>query len=114
MELFEGMSSLSSKLKSKIFNVGSSKTISVNKIVELLGGDFVFIPKRPGEPNCTFADISSIKKELKWEPKVGIEEGIKLLIKNIDYWKNAPVWDPEKISEATEDWFKYLGSGKND
>ena len=106
------MLSLSSRLKGKIFNVGSSKTISINKIIELLGGEVVYIPKRPGEPDCTFADISSIKKHLNWSPKVSIEEGVKLLLDNIDYWKSAPVWNPETISEATKDWFKFLGSGK--
>ena len=34
----------------EIFNVGSDNTYSVNRLVELLGGDKVHIPKRPGEP----------------------------------------------------------------
>ena len=29
-------------------------------------------------------------------------------MKNIDYWKKAPVWNPDSIKEATKDWFKYL------
>jgi UDP-glucose 4-epimerase len=78
--------------------------------VELLGGDKVFIPKRPGEPDCTFADISRIKNELGWMPVVPIEEGVRALLDHIDYWKEAPVWTPEKISDATEDWFRYLGN----
>ncbi|MBE7411840.1 MAG: SDR family oxidoreductase [Leptospiraceae bacterium] len=94
----------------EIYNVGSGATISVNRIVELLGGEKVFIPKRPGEPDCTFADISKIKAELKWCPKVSIEEGVSQLLKNIEYWREAPVWTPEKIQEATNDWFKYLGN----
>jgi len=36
-------------------NVGSGSTVSVNQVVNLLGGDKVFIPKRPGEPDVTFA-----------------------------------------------------------
>ena len=66
-----------SKTKNRIYNVGSGKTISVNKIVKLLGGKKIYIPKRPGEPDCTFADINKIKKDLKWKPKISIEEGIK-------------------------------------
>lgn len=93
----------------KVYNVGSGKTISINRIVELLGGDRVSIPKRPGEPDCTFADITKIQKELGWTPKVSIEEGVNNLLENIDYWKEAPVWTPEKIEKATSDWFKYLG-----
>jgi UDP-glucose 4-epimerase len=97
-----------SEKTNKIYNVGSDTTVSVNKIVELLGGNKVNIPKRPGEPDCTYADISKIKDELGWCPTISIEEGVDKILKNIDYWKDATVWNPESISEATEDWFKYL------
>jgi len=97
-----------SNRSNKIYNVGSDTTVSVNRIVELLGGDKVNIPKRPGEPDCTYADIAKIKKELDWKPTISIEEGIKKILENIDYWKEATVWSPQTISEATEDWFKYL------
>lgn len=94
----------------EIYNVGSGATISVNRIVELLGGEKVHIPKRPGEPDSTYADISKIKRELNWSPKISIEEGVAELLKHIDYWKEAPVWTPDKIQEATSDWFKFLGN----
>ena len=97
-----------SKVSNEIFNVGSGQTISVNKIVNILGGKKVYIEKRPGEPECTFANINKIKKKLNWKPKVKIEKGMKILIDNIDYWKKAPVWTPKKIKLATSDWFKYL------
>ena len=97
-----------SKIKNEIFNVGSGQTVSVNKIINILGGEKVFIKKRPGEPDCTFANINKIKKKLKWSPKIKIEEGMKLLIKDIDYWKKAPVWTPKTINKATSLWFKYL------
>jgi UDP-glucose 4-epimerase len=97
----------------EIFNVGSGATVSVNRIVELLGGEKIYIPKRPGEPDCTFADISKIKRELGWSPKVPIEEGIKILLQHIDYWREAPVWTTDKIAEATADWFKYLGDKRH-
>ncbi len=68
----------------------------------------VHIPKRPGEPDSTFADISKIQSELGWEPQVPIEDGVAEILKQIDYWKDAPVWTPDSIAEATEDWFQYL------
>ena len=89
--------------------MGSGKTISVNRIAKILGGKKVFIPKRPGEPDCTFANIQKIKKKLRWKPKINIEKGINLLIKEIGYWRKAPVWNPRSIKKATKDWFKYLG-----
>ena len=104
--------SCKSKIKNEIFNVGSGKTVSIQKITNLLGGKKIYIKKRPGEPNCTFADISKITKKLKWRPKIKIDEGIKILIKNINYWEKAPVWTPKKINKATKLWFKYLSYEK--
>ena len=97
-----------SNFSGEIFNVGSGKTVSVNYVVKLLGGKKIYIPKRPGEPNCTFADIKKINKYLNWSPKVNIEKGIKILKENINYWKDAPVWTKDKINIATKEWFKYL------
>ena len=94
----------------EIYNVGSGQTISVNRLAELLAGDVTFIPKRPGEPDCTFADIVKICRELNWQPKVSIEKGVEKVLANIDYWKSAPVWTPTTIATATQDWFKYLGN----
>ena len=96
----------------KIYNVGSGKSVSVNRLVELLGGEKIHIPKRPGEPDCTFADISAISQDLAWSPEVSIEEGVALVLQDINYWRNAPVWTPESIATATHDWFKYLGPSK--
>lgn len=92
----------------EIFNVGSGNTYSINKLVKLLDGPIVYVPKRPGEPDSTFADTSKIKSILNWESKVSFEEGVKLMLDNIDYWRDAPVWNPDSIKEATKDWFKYL------
>lgn len=93
----------------QIFNVGSGSTYSVNLLCELLGGERVHIPKRPGEPDQTFADTAKIQRVLGWKPKVKFEEGVKTMLDNIDYWREAPLWDPNSIAEATKDWFKYLG-----
>ena len=94
----------------EVFNVGSGETVSVNRLVELLGGEVTYIPKRPGEPDCTYADITKIRRDLKWQPKVSIKQGVDNVLANIDYWKSAPVWTPATIATATQDWFKYLGT----
>ena len=100
--------SLLSDCQGEIFNVGSGSCISINRIAELLKGPTINIPKRPGEPDCTFADISKIQTRLNWEPAISIEEGVQELLENIDYWKDAPVWNKDSIGQATKDWFKYL------
>ena len=92
----------------QIYNIGSGKTISINKIVSFLDGKKIFIPKRPGEPKSTFADISKIRKETNWTPKVNIKQGISLMLKNIFIWKNAPIWNVRSIKKETKSWFKFL------
>ncbi|MFA4854915.1 MAG: SDR family oxidoreductase [Candidatus Omnitrophota bacterium] len=97
-----------SNCQQEVMNVGSGNTYSVNRLVELLAGKVTYIPKRPGEPDCTFADTEKIRKLLGWSPKVSFEQGVKSILDNIEYWRSAPVWTPEKIELATQDWFKYL------
>ncbi len=97
-----------SNIQNEIFNVGSGNPQSINRLVELLGGEVVYIPKRPGEPDCTWADISKIKKALNWQPKVTFETGVRIMLENIDYWRKAPLWTENKIAKATKDWFRYL------
>jgi UDP-glucose 4-epimerase len=92
-----------------IYNVGSGTTVSVNRLAELIGTDeIVHIPKRPGEPDCTFADTTQITEELGWRAQVSIEQGVAALLANLDYWRDAPVWTPDRIADATRDWFKYI------
>jgi len=97
-----------SQVSGEIINIGSDNTYRVNRLVELLGGDVVYIPKRPGEPECTWADISKAKELLNWYPQVSLEEGVGILLDNIEYWGEAPVWDEHSIAKATEKWFEYL------
>jgi len=101
---------LKKNISGEILNVGSSKTVSVNKIITLLKGSKISIPKRPGEPEITFADIKKIKRLTNWRPKVSIKEGIKFMLKDIDNWRDAPLWTPKKINKATEKWFLYLNN----
>jgi len=93
---------------SEIYNVGGGKEISVNSIADMISSNKVYIPKRPGEPNRSLADISKIKSDLNWEPKIDIEDGVKMLVKNINQWKGAPVWTPDSIDKATKEWFNFL------
>jgi UDP-glucose 4-epimerase len=101
---------LASQNKSKfnIFNLGAGKPQSIKSIIKILGGKYIKIPKRPGEPHKTWADISRIKKQLRWKPKINFKDGVNEMIENINYWKKAPLWNVKKIKIATKDWFKYM------
>lgn len=104
------ISAADSTVSGEIYNVGSGKQpVSINRLVELLGAkDVVHIPKRPGEPDITWADVTKISSQLKWQAKVPIEAGVKIMLNNINYWKEAPVWTQSTIAEATREWFKLL------
>lgn len=92
----------------EIFNIGSGNHYTINNLVKLLGGEITYVPKRPGEPDITFADTNKIRQELNWKPKVTFEDGVKNMLREINYWQNAPVWTPDSIHEATKTWFQHL------
>ncbi|MBI4425472.1 MAG: GDP-mannose 4,6-dehydratase [Elusimicrobia bacterium] len=102
-----------SERRGEIYNLGAGAPQAVNRLVELLGApEVVHLPKRPGEPDRTWADISKARAQLGWEPKVSFEEGVAVMLKHIDYWREAPLWEPASIEAATAAWFESLSAGK--
>ena len=99
---------VTSEISGEIFNVGSSGHYSINQLVQILEGKITYIPKRPGEPDCTFADVSKISQKLNWKASISFEEGVNRLKNIIEEFKDAPLWEPENIEEATQLWFEYL------
>ena len=98
-----------SERRQAIYNLGAGHPQSITRLVELLGAeDVVSLPKRPGEPDCTWAEIAKIRRELGWSPAVTFEEGVRIMLEQIDHWRLAPVWDEAAIAEATKSWFACL------
>lgn len=94
----------------EIFNLGAGNPQSINRLVELLGGEVVHLPKRPGEPDCTWADITKITSLLDWKPTIPFKDGIAKMLAEIENWKDAPLWDPETIEKATKTWFQFMNA----
>ena len=97
-----------SKNRGKIYNLGSGKETKVIKLANLISERKQFIPKRPGEPFRSQANINKLQKDINWKPKTTLKIGINTLLKNIMAWDKAPLWTPKKIKKATKDWFRYL------
>lgn len=93
----------------EIYNIGYGKPRKINELAQLLSDKIVRIPERPGEPKCTWADISKISSELGWKPEISLEEGVSKLLQDVSYWEDAPLWDEASIHEATKIWFTHLG-----
>ncbi|MFH0899649.1 MAG: SDR family oxidoreductase [Pseudomonadota bacterium] len=97
-----------SDLAGEAMNIGSGRAVSVNRLVELLGGEVVHIPERPGEPRCTLADNSKALRLLGWQPRVTFEKGVTVMLEHIERWRDAPVWEPASIERATAAWHRFL------
>lgn len=93
----------------EIYNVGAGNPQSVNRLVALLGGETVTVPRRPAEPDCTWADISKIRQHLGWAPRVTFEEGVATMLEHLEDWRQAPLWDVDSIEQATRQWHTALG-----
>jgi UDP-glucose 4-epimerase len=65
------------------YNLGVGRPTSVNQLFALLkgltgfAGDAAYGPARPGEVYRIYLDSSKAGRELGWEPRVGLEEGLR-------------------------------------
>jgi UDP-glucose 4-epimerase len=96
------------EVSGRVWNLGAGNPQSVNHLIELIGGKVTYIPKRPGEPDVTWADIARITSELSWKPRIEFAEGVQRMMAEIQVWKDAPLWDVDSIAKATKVWFDYL------
>jgi UDP-glucuronate 4-epimerase len=70
----------------EIFNLGESQVVSLNRMIELLEGALgrkAVIDRQPvqaGDVPLTYADISKARLRLGYDPKVKIEQGIRLFV----------------------------------
>ncbi len=102
------------KKTGEIWNVGAGQPQSVHALVEQLGGEVEYIPKRPGEPDCTWADTAKIQQDLDWHPLISFRDGVNEMLENIQHWSDAPLWDRHSIADATATWFQYLDRSKQE
>lgn len=68
----------------QVFNIGYGSPVSINRIAELVGGKdypIEYIEARL-EPQDTHADNFAARAVFGWEPKIDIEEGIKMLLES--------------------------------
>lgn len=99
-----------SSVRGEIFNVGSRKPTTIKRLLELLGDsdNIVHLPRRPGEPDMTWADITKIRQVLGWKPKVTLEKGIDAMLSKLSEWSEVKVWSKEAIIKATAKWNEVL------
>jgi UDP-glucose 4-epimerase len=106
--------SANTSITGQVYNLGAGDPQSINQLVELIGGEVVYLPKRPGEPDCTWADITKIRSELNWQPEVKFPDGVSKMMNEIENWRDAPLWDSSSIEKATKTWFQYMDRNGED
>ncbi len=56
----------------EVLNVGTGSAYSVQQIADAVSDNQTYIPKRDGEMETTFADITRIGKVLGWKPEIDV------------------------------------------
>lgn len=73
-----------SNITGEIFNVGTGAPQTINRLVDLLGCQRVYLPPRGNEPYTHCADISKIKTQLGWQPQISFEETINDILQDFN------------------------------
>ncbi len=105
------VAALKSDISGEVYNIGSGTHSSIRNLVNLLGDTYGtdYIPDRPAEPKITLAWTQKARKDLGFQTAVEFAKGVKIMLENIQYWKDAPVWDKKLIAGETKEWFETLG-----
>jgi len=81
------LNALDKNLGFEIINLGNNKAIELKYFISLIEKELnkkakiKKLPEQKGDVPLTYADISKAKKLLNYEPKVKIEEGVKLFVR---------------------------------
>ena len=60
----------------EVFNVGSGTAYSIQEIADAISDNQVYIDKRSGEMQTTFADITKIGEVIGWKPEIDVIDWI--------------------------------------
>lgn len=85
-----------------VFNLGGHDVMSINQLVEtfeeLLGkkANRVYIPAHPADVYSNVADVNKARTLLGWEPRVGLQEGVRNLV---DWYLTNRSWAKDIITD---------------
>ena len=87
-DIYEAIKKITEKkIGSNIFNLGSSKSLKIKELKDLISvnADFINLDKRFDDIEVSIADIKKAKKILKWKPKVSFKKGLDEMKKKDHY-----------------------------
>jgi UDP-glucuronate 4-epimerase len=77
------------EIKCEVYNLGNSSPVSLNEFINLCEmvvgkkANYEQIGNQLGDVPQTYADISKAKRDLNYEPKVGLRYGLKMVLNNL-------------------------------
>jgi UDP-glucuronate 4-epimerase len=75
-----------------IYNLGESRTITLRSLIDLIAQNLGVearlerLPMQPGDVPITYAEISRARHELGYQPRIDIEQGVRLFV---EWFKEA-------------------------
>ena len=73
-----------------VLNLATGRSASVNELADLIGSvlgkpvEKEYLPTRAGDVRDSWADVSAARRLLGWEPRVALEEGLRLTTESTD------------------------------
>jgi nucleoside-diphosphate-sugar epimerase len=77
-------------LRGEAFNVASGRSLSLNELIETLAAitgkepEVRYVPPRPGDIQHSAADIAKAARELGYEPRYTLEDGLRKMLSDIE------------------------------
>ena len=85
----------------EVINLGGHEVITINDLVSLLEktikkkANIEYYPPNPADMHSNWADVSKAKRLLNWQPQVGLQEGVQLLV---DWYNAERSWASEVLT----------------
>lgn len=88
VELYDKIIHNVDKVRGKAYNIGGGpkNTLSLDELVEKaeIDTEISYDKWRPADQKYYVSDIGRIRRDLDWEPKIGVDEGLKKLRKYVE------------------------------
>jgi nucleoside-diphosphate-sugar epimerase len=86
----------------EIINLGGHESISINDLLHKFEGvigkkaDLRYFPANKADMSASWADVAKAKRLLGWEPRVGLDEGIRAVV---DWYRQEYAWASQVDTE---------------
>ncbi len=72
-----------------VLNIATGRSVSVNELADAVGAvlgckvEREYLPARSGDIRSSWADVSAARSVLGWEPRIGLEDGLRATVESL-------------------------------